>query len=120
MIKLPLLIIVSWLVLTMAVPDVSQIKHGEDIRARLETEGSGMTDCWTSLIELKSCTNEIVLFLLNGESYLGMGCCRAIRIITHQCWPSMLTSLGFTAQEGDILSNYCGLLSPQPSVGPLK
>ncbi|KAI3894512.1 hypothetical protein MKW92_030331, partial [Papaver armeniacum] len=31
----------------------------------------------------------------------------AIRIITRECWPSMLASVGFTAEEGDILRGYC-------------
>ncbi|XP_071715456.1 egg cell-secreted protein 1.2-like [Rutidosis leptorrhynchoides] len=69
---------------------------------------SGLMDCWSALLELKSCSNEIILFFLNGDSYLTMDCCRAIRTITHECWPSMLTSLGFTSEEGDILQDYCG------------
>ncbi|KAI3934950.1 hypothetical protein MKW92_032023 [Papaver armeniacum] len=44
---------------------------------------------------------------MDGEMYLGLECCRAIRIITRECWPSMLTSVGFTAEEGDILRGYC-------------
>ncbi|OAY74051.1 egg cell-secreted protein 1.2-like [Ananas comosus] len=77
------------------------------LEARLQGVGGGLVDCWNALLELRSCTNEIVLFFLNGESYLGYDCCRAIRTITLHCWPSMLTSLGFTAQEGDILRGYC-------------
>ncbi|KAI3882527.1 hypothetical protein MKX03_023920 [Papaver bracteatum] len=49
----------------------------------------------------------IILFFMDGEMYLGLECCRAIRIITRECWPSMLTSVGFTAEEGDILRGYC-------------
>ncbi|PKA53954.1 Egg cell-secreted protein 1.4 [Apostasia shenzhenica] len=67
----------------------------------------GLADCWGALLELRSCTNEIILFFLNGESYLTVDCCRSIRIITRRCWPSMLTSVGFTAEEGDILRGYC-------------
>ncbi|KAL3527929.1 hypothetical protein ACH5RR_012585 [Cinchona calisaya] len=63
--------------------------------------------CWESLFELKSCTGEVILFFHNGETYLGQSCCRAIRIIEHQCWPSMLGSLGYTTEEGDILRDYC-------------
>lgn len=86
-----------------------------DIAARLEGEGE-TGECWNALLELKSCSNEIVLFLMNGESYLGMDCCRAIRTITHGCWPSMLSSIGFTSQEGDILRDYCSSKSPpQPA-----
>ncbi|KMZ59597.1 Egg cell-secreted protein 1.4 [Zostera marina] len=75
---------------------------------RLESSaGAGGGNCWSALFKLSSCTNEIILFFVNGESYLGMECCRSIRIITHQCWPSMLSSVGYTAEEGDILRGYC-------------
>lgn len=86
-----------------------------NIAARLEGEGD-TGECWNALLELKSCSNEIVLFLLNGESYLGMDCCRAIRTITHGCWPSMLSSVGFNSEEADILRDYCTSKSPpQPA-----
>ncbi|CAA7390701.1 unnamed protein product [Spirodela intermedia] len=78
-------------------------------------DGSGMIDCWGALLELRSCTNEVVLFFLNGEAYIGNECCRAIRIITRQCWPNMLSSIGFTAEEGDILRDYCDMGTAQPS-----
>ncbi|KAK9134438.1 hypothetical protein Syun_013768 [Stephania yunnanensis] len=100
------------------------LNPGRDLQARLflgigeggEAEG-GLVNCWNSLVELRSCTNEILLFFLNGESYLGLDCCRAIRVITHHCWPSMLTSLGFTAEEGDILRGYCDA-SPSAPLPP--
>ncbi|WMV26776.1 hypothetical protein MTR67_020161 [Solanum verrucosum] len=75
-----------------------------------------MPVCWNALFELKSCTNEIILFFFNGESYLGKDCCRAIRTITYNCWPSMLSSVGFTAEEVDILRGYCGTPSPESAV----
>lgn len=89
----------------------------------LTSNGSGgLSDCWNAMMELRSCTNEIVLFFLNGESYLSIPCCRAIRLITHKCWPSMFVSIGFTAQEGDILRGYCdaeaAAASPPPSPAP--
>ena len=62
---------------------------------------------WESLFELQSCNGEAILFFLKGETYLGSNCCRAIRIIQHECWPTMMSSLGFTKQEGDILFGYC-------------
>ncbi|KAJ4715466.1 egg cell-secreted protein 1.1 [Melia azedarach] len=86
------------------------IKPGYDLAARLEASG-GLTECWNALMELKSCTNEIVIFFLNGQANLGPGCCRAIDIITRNCWPAMLTSLGFTAEEGNILRGYCDVSS---------
>nr|XP_043638071.1 egg cell-secreted protein 1.2-like [Erigeron canadensis] len=88
----------------------------DDLVSRLyeKKDGGGLIDCWNALLELKSCTNEIILFFLNGDSYLTMDCCRAIRMITFGCWPSMLTSLGFTSEEADILRGYCGGASPMP------
>ncbi|KAK6775481.1 hypothetical protein RDI58_026482 [Solanum bulbocastanum] len=59
------------------------------------------------IIQAPSMHGGIMLFLVNGEAYLGQDCCDAIRIIERQCWPSMLGSLGFTSEEGDILHGYC-------------
>ncbi|XP_061345124.1 egg cell-secreted protein 1.1 [Gastrolobium bilobum] len=64
-------------------------------------------NCWESLFQLQACTGEVVMFFLNGETYLGPSCCQAIRVVGHDCWPDMLASLGFTTQEGDILQGYC-------------
>ncbi|KAG9153120.1 hypothetical protein Leryth_012378 [Lithospermum erythrorhizon] len=118
--KLPLILILSCLVATaMSAGEASKLKPGENLFARLEGEGGGgMSVCWNALMELKSCTNEIILFFLNGESYMGMDCCKAIRVITHECWPSMLTSLGYTSEEGDILSDYCGGAQTSPLAAP--
>ncbi|XP_026458034.1 egg cell-secreted protein 1.2-like [Papaver somniferum] len=82
---------------------------GHNLAARINADdgGAGMVECWNALYELRSCTNEIILFFMDGDMYLGLECCRAIRIITRDCWPSMLTSVGFTAEEGDILRGYC-------------
>ncbi|KAL9419751.1 hypothetical protein AB3S75_037503 [Citrus x aurantiifolia] len=49
---------------------------------------------------------------------IGPDCCRAIDIITRNCWPAMLTSLGFTAEEGNTLRGYCDA-SSAPSLGGL-
>ena len=105
------LLVVACLMITTAAARELPVHRSLESRLKMSlmaenSDGSGM-DCWGSLLELRSCTNEIVLLLLNGEGYIGQDCCRAIRIITHECWPSMLTTVGFTAEEGDILSNYC-------------
>uniref|UniRef100_A0A0E0KCI3 Prolamin-like domain-containing protein n=1 Tax=Oryza punctata TaxID=4537 RepID=A0A0E0KCI3_ORYPU len=65
--------------------------------------------CWEVLMEIKSCTGEIILFFINGEAYLGPGCCRAIRVIEQSCWATdaMLSVIGFTPEEGDMLKGYC-------------
>lgn len=73
-------------------------------RLRLEEDTS---TCWDSLFELQSCTGEIVLFFLNGETYLGPKCCDAIRTIQNHCWASMLGSVGINGEESDILLGYC-------------
>jgi hypothetical protein len=64
-------------------------------------------ECWDALVQLGSCTSEIVLFLVNGESYIGPECCRAIRGATRHCWPAMLASVGFSAEEADVLRGFC-------------
>ncbi|KAJ9146891.1 hypothetical protein P3X46_029106 [Hevea brasiliensis] len=85
-------------------------------RLKLDDESSS---CWDSLIQLQACSGEIILFFLNGETYLGHSCCEAIRIITKQCWPSMIDTLGFTTEEADILEGYCDRadgLPPPPTL----
>ncbi|KAK9282792.1 hypothetical protein L1049_011013 [Liquidambar formosana] len=94
------------------------IKPGFNLGARLEASG-GMVDCWNALLELKSCTNEIVVFFMNGQADIGPGCCRAITMITHNCWPTMLTSLGFTLEEGNVLRGYCDASSGPVASPPL-
>ncbi|GAY59155.1 hypothetical protein CUMW_192390 [Citrus unshiu] len=37
---------------------------------------------------------------------IGPDCCRAIDIITRNCWSAMLTSLRLTAEKGNILRGY--------------
>ncbi|CAA7013504.1 unnamed protein product [Microthlaspi erraticum] len=63
--------------------------------------------CWDSLMQLQHCSGELILFFLNGETYVGPGCCSAIRTVGRKCWPTMIGVLGFTAQEGDMLQGYC-------------
>ncbi|KAF6167579.1 hypothetical protein GIB67_031162 [Kingdonia uniflora] len=100
-----------------AAQEMMNIKRGHNLAARLNNEGEGgFGDCWNALFELKSCANEIVLFFLNGEGYIGQECCRSIRIITRQCWPSMFISLGFTAEEGNILRGHCDASPAVPSL----
>lgn len=72
-------------------------------------EGAEAQQCWEALVEIKSCTGEIIILFIKGEAFLGPGCCRAIRVIEHSCWAadSMLSIIGFTPQEGDMLKGYC-------------
>ncbi|KAL5698634.1 hypothetical protein ACHQM5_029645 [Ranunculus cassubicifolius] len=120
-------LLLSWaLVSTTVEARTIPSTRSSTLTARLQLDNS--YKCWESLIELRACTGEVILFFLNGETYLGPNCCRAIRVIEHQCWPSMLSSLGFTDQEGDVLRDYCdasmGATPPSPpspsSIVPIK
>ncbi|GAY33787.1 hypothetical protein CUMW_008010 [Citrus unshiu] len=55
----------------------NNMKPDYDLAIRFEASG-GLTKCW------------------NAQANIGPDCCRAIDIITHNCWPAILTSLGFT------------------------
>lgn len=73
--------------------------------------GTKTGDCWGSVMELRWCTSEIVHFFINGEADIGSDCCRAITVITHNCWLAVLTSLGFTDHQVYILRGYCDAAS---------
>ncbi|KAI3919895.1 hypothetical protein MKW98_001151 [Papaver atlanticum] len=87
------------------------------LAVRLNGEaGDGLAECWSALSEVHSCTKEIiVLFLDHGETNLSFECCRAVSTLCHDCWPSMLTSLGFTSGESGTLRDHC---DTSPSVPP--
>ncbi|KAJ1264903.1 hypothetical protein BS78_08G037500 [Paspalum vaginatum] len=72
-----------------------------------QSGGGGLAECWAALTGLRSCTSEIVIFFVNGESYIGPECCVAIRGATRNCWPAMLAYVGFTAEEADVLRGFC-------------
>ncbi|GMI90572.1 EGG CELL 1.1 [Hibiscus trionum] len=76
------------------------------LEARLKLDADSPT-CWETLTQIQSCTGEVISFFLNGETYLSDACCHAIHTISHQCWPDMLETLGYTTEEGDILEGYC-------------
>ncbi|KAK8958260.1 Egg cell-secreted protein 1.1 [Platanthera guangdongensis] len=90
-----------------------------ELAARLRAEAT--IQCWEALMELRSCTGEVVLFFLNGETYLGPSCCRAIQVIQKQCWAAdaMLIALGFTAQEGFVLRGFCDAAAEQTAPAAL-
>ncbi|XAR73240.1 hypothetical protein NMG60_11007147 [Bertholletia excelsa] len=77
--------------------------------------GGGLMECWHALTEIKSCSDEIVVFFLEGMTDIGPACCKAISTITHHCWPSMLTTLGFTPEETSLLRGYCDAASSSSS-----
>uniref|UniRef100_A0A7N0TDD8 Prolamin-like domain-containing protein n=1 Tax=Kalanchoe fedtschenkoi TaxID=63787 RepID=A0A7N0TDD8_KALFE len=77
-------------------------------RLRLNEDGSASSNsCWDSLFRLQSCTGDVILFFLNGETKLGPDCCKAVGLIEEYCWPNMIASLGFTAEEEQVLRGYC-------------
>ncbi|KAK7282382.1 hypothetical protein RIF29_11090 [Crotalaria pallida] len=77
------------------------------LATRLHLNDNNNNKCWDALFQLQLCTGEIIMFFLNGETYLGSGCCNALLTIAQICWPDMITTLGLTQQEGDILRGYC-------------
>ncbi|XP_060182857.1 egg cell-secreted protein 1.4-like [Lycium barbarum] len=75
---------------------------------RLDEANQGnIMECWNALAEIKSCTNEIVAYFTIGTIDIDLPCCQAISVITHHCWPSMLSTLGFTPEETNMLRGYC-------------
>ncbi|KAJ1699053.1 hypothetical protein LUZ63_007565 [Rhynchospora breviuscula] len=111
------------LLLTITLSTISNPTEARSFRPNLEArlQSNGLVQCWDSLIELRACSGEIILFFVNGEAYLGPGCCRAIGVIQHQCWAAdaMLAALGFTAEEGNVLRGYCDATKDQ-NYGPVS
>ncbi|TXG53285.1 hypothetical protein EZV62_022454 [Acer yangbiense] len=104
--KLFLLTLLTALFMACYVTNGRPLHPSSSLIARLKLDDES-PNCWESLIQLQSCTGEIILFFLNGETYLGHGCCQAMHTISHQCWPNMIDTLGFTTEEGDILEGFC-------------
>ncbi|CAB4269051.1 unnamed protein product [Prunus armeniaca] len=84
----------------------SPIGLNANLEARLNLDEES-SNCWNSLFQLQACSGEVVMFFMNGETYLGHGCCEAIQTIEHQCWPALLGMLGFTTEETNVLKGYC-------------
>lgn len=80
------------------------------LATQLKFAGDSTSNCWRSLFELRACTNEIITFFLNSETDLSYNCCHAIKFIQHECWPTLLGSLGYTMEESDILEAYCDIV----------
>ncbi|KAL4335341.1 hypothetical protein GQ457_07G030530 [Hibiscus cannabinus] len=77
-----------------------------DLLARLKLDVES-PDCWNSLIQLQSCTGELIMFFLNGETEIGQSCCHAILTVSNRCWPNMIDTLGFTTEETLVVEGYC-------------
>ncbi|TKY51425.1 Egg cell-secreted protein 1.1 [Spatholobus suberectus] len=67
------------LAMTMASPSstnatlISAESHSSLV-AQLKLDGK-LANCWDKLFELQACTDEVITFFLNGETYLGPSCC---------------------------------------------
>ncbi|KAF3613225.1 putative egg cell-secreted protein 1.1-like, partial [Capsicum annuum] len=73
------------------------------ILPRLDESNQGsILECFNAFGEIKSCTNEIIAYFTIGTIDTDLPCCQAISVITHHCWPSMLTTLGFTLEQTNI------------------
>ncbi|TXG53286.1 hypothetical protein EZV62_022455 [Acer yangbiense] len=92
--------------MTYCVTNARPLHPSSSLVARLKLDDE-LPNCWNSLIRLQSCTGEIILFFLNGKTYLGHGCCQSMHTVSQQSWPNMIDTLGFTTEEGDILEGYC-------------
>ncbi|PHU00447.1 hypothetical protein BC332_30234 [Capsicum chinense] len=78
------------------------------ILPRLDESNQGsILECFNAFGEIKSCTNEIIAYFTIGTIDIDLPCCQAISVITHHCWPGMLTTLGFTLEQTNILRGYC-------------
>ncbi|XP_022998659.1 egg cell-secreted protein 1.1-like [Cucurbita maxima] len=103
---LKLFVLTSFLALIVSSTMESKSNPEMSLATRMKLNDE-ISDCWGSLYQLQACTAEIITFFLNGETYLGPNCCEAIKVIQHECWPTLLGSLGYTTEEGDILEAYC-------------
>jgi hypothetical protein len=92
---------VHWAPPTAFAPSSSSSVRGLTALAE-RLEGAEAQQCWEALVEIN------ILFI-KSEAFLGPGCCHAIRVIEQSCWAtdSMLSIIGFTPQEGDMLKGYC-------------
>ncbi|KAL5779090.1 hypothetical protein ACOSQ2_009827 [Xanthoceras sorbifolium] len=106
-----LISLLSALIMVGYVTNARPLNPSSSLAARLKLDDES-SNCWDSLIKLQSCSGEIILFFLNGQTYLGHGCCQAIYTISHQCWPDMIGTLGFTTKEDAILEGYCDHETP--------
>ncbi|KAM3200672.1 egg cell-secreted protein 1.2-like [Capsicum annuum] len=109
------------------ITNLSNVNSSRAIIARLDEANQGsIVECFNAFGEIKSCSNEIIAYFTIGTIDVDLPCCQAISVITHHCWPSMLTSLGFTLEQTNILRGYCDAThnvssnyGPAPSPSPL-
>ncbi|GMH06668.1 hypothetical protein Nepgr_008508 [Nepenthes gracilis] len=81
--------------------------------------GLDIANCWNALAEIRQCSNEIIGFFLNGAAEIGAPCCNAIDVISHNCWPTMLSSLGYSDEQGHLLEGFCDKSTAAPAAAPI-
>uniref|UniRef100_A0A9I9CU77 Prolamin-like domain-containing protein n=2 Tax=Cucumis melo TaxID=3656 RepID=A0A9I9CU77_CUCME len=101
-----LLILTCLLIFALSYMVESRPNPKVSLATRLNLE-SNASDCWGSLFQLEACSSEIITFFLNGKINLSPKCCQSVKIIQHKCWPTLLGSLGYTADEANVLAVYC-------------
>lgn len=117
-----LLIITTYIMphLVYSTRQIIPLFPGSSLQERLESNGNTL-DCWNALTEIRSCSNEIMTYFLNGAIDISPMCCQGISVITHECWPAMLTTIGFTPDETYILRGYCDASSSSSTkIGPVS
>ena len=92
------------------------IKPGYKTASTFQIDGAQAT-CLHLLMGMNYCTSEIVDFFSGSQSNIGSGCCRSISSISKNCWPSTLTSFGFTADVHNKLKDHCAAAS-SPAEAP--
>ncbi|CAH9142854.1 unnamed protein product [Cuscuta epithymum] len=58
--------------------------------------------------------SEIEAYFINGTIDIGAECCEAITTITRHCWPAVLSGIGVSPEESDILRGYCDAAESSP------
>ncbi|KAB1210653.1 Egg cell-secreted protein 1.4 [Morella rubra] len=93
------------------------IKPGYEVVGNFEI-GEDQAHCLTSLAEMKSCSTEVVHFLVKRETNLATGCCLAISTMANHCSPSTLSQFGFTPEVYTPLRAHCNAKSSSPTPTP--
>ncbi|GFP95355.1 egg cell-secreted protein 1.3 [Phtheirospermum japonicum] len=81
------------------------LNHGREVKEEA-------LDCFSALYKIKSCSKEIVAYFSEGSIDITQPCCEAITLITHRCWPALLSTLGYGQDQIGILRGYCDAVAP--------
>ena len=95
------------------------IKQGYKVVSTFDVSGD-QVDCLKLLVDMRSCSNGIVGFLLKTQNNLHPDCCHSISTINNNCSPTTLESFGFTTEVVNTLQGHCDEASnPAPAPAPL-